>query len=223
MKSGPEDNTGLKRLFTLSQVYEFFQSRILGGRNARRWLAKNFWKLQSDETVIDIGCGPGTILEYLPPDITYYGVDVSENYINAARARFATRGTFFLGTARNLLHTTEVNLKKADVVICNGLLHHLPDDEAIEVLQVAKKLLKLKGRALCLEATFLSRQSRLSRRMVSMDRGRYVRSEEEWKKLIGRVFESYSTRVLTGLIRIPYTHIIIECVNETASGEESEI
>jgi len=51
---------------------------------------------------------------------------------------------------------------------------------------------------------------------VSMDRGNYVRSEQEWKNLIAKAFDSYSTNVLTGLIRIPYTHIIIECFNDNS-------
>jgi ubiquinone/menaquinone biosynthesis C-methylase UbiE len=221
MKQSGQDDSGLKSLLTISYFYEFLQKNLLGGNNARKWLAKSVWKLKGGETIVDVGCGSGTVLEYLPQDIEYLGVDVSENYIRAARKRFSARGTFFLGTARDLVNHDDSHLNSADLVLCNGLLHHLSDREAVEVLQLSKRIMKSNGRLVCLEATFLARQTRLSRWIVSTDRGRHVRSEQEWKNLIGQTFDSYSTSILTGLIRIPYTHIIIECLNERSSDKNS--
>lgn len=171
MKRSGQDDSGLKKLLTFSRFYEFFQERLLGGNDARKWLAKNFWKVKGGETIIDIGCGPGTVLEYLPQDISYWGVDISENYIRSARRRLSGRGTFFLGTARDFLNHDDSHLNSADLVLCNGLLHHLSDDEALEVLKLSKQLMKPNGRLVCLEATFLARQTRLSRWIVSSDRG----------------------------------------------------
>jgi ubiquinone/menaquinone biosynthesis C-methylase UbiE len=212
-----QDDRGLKKLLAVSHFYEFFQKHLLGGKNARRWLAKNVWKLRGGETVVDLGCGSGSILEYMPEDIDYFGVDISENYVRAARKRFSDRGTFFLGTACDLLNQGDPRIKTADMVLCNGLLHHLSDDEAIEVLELSKRIMKPNGRLVCLEATFLAHQTKISKWIVSTDRGRYVRSEQEWKDLLSRAFNCYSTWILTGLIRIPYTHIVIECVNEQLS------
>ena len=212
MSESPEDNSGLRKLLTNPSLYVVFQ-RLLGGNGVGRFLADGFWKLRGGETIVDIGCASGFVLDYMPDDVKYYGVDISKEYIDAAHKKFSTRGTFFLGTARDLLTNKDIPLGKVDLVTCNGLLHHLTDDEAIEVLDIAKQLLKPNGKLVCLEATFLTRQTRLSKRMVSMDRGRYVRSEQEWKDLIGKSFYSYSTSVVTGLIRIPYTHIVIQCVN----------
>ena len=108
------------------------------------------------------------------------------------------------------------------MVLCNGLLHHLPDDEVIEVLELSKRIMKLNGRLVCLEAAYLAHQTRLSKWIVSTDRGRFVRSEQEWKDLLSRAFNNYSTWILTGLIRIPYTHIVIECVNEESPDAQSK-
>jgi len=213
MKASPEDNSGLRTFLTNPSFYVFFQ-RLLGGRGVGKFLATKFWKLKGGETVVDIGCASGFVLDYMPNDVRYYGVDISKEYIDGAQKKYSTRGNFFLGTAQDLLNNGEALLKKVDLVTCNGLLHHLTDQEAIEVLEIAKQLLRPNGRLVCLEATFLTRQTRLSRRMVSMDRGKFVRSEQEWKDLIAKSFDSYSTSVVTGLIRIPYTHIVIQCVNE---------
>jgi len=214
MTQSGQDDRGFKKLLAHTRLYDFFQNHILGGRKARRWLATNFWKLKGGETVVDLGCGSGTVLEYMPKDIDYLGVDISENYIQAARQRFSHRGRFFLGTVRDFLNQEDQRSGSVDMVLCNGLLHHLPDDEAIEVLELSKRILKPKGRLVCLEATYLERQTRMSKWIVSTDRGTCVRSEQEWKNLVGRTFDNYSTWILTGLIRIPYTHIVIECVND---------
>ena len=209
-----EDSSGLKFLLANPQVYNFFQDRLLGGWQARQWLAGNVWKLQGGESVVDIGCGAGAVLDHLPRGSDYIGIDVSESYIAAARKKYAGTATFFLGTPLDFLRQDESHVNNTDLVLCNGLLHHLSDAEATEVLEISKRLLKPGGRLVCLEATYLARQSRLSKWVVSTDRGQFVRSEQEWKELVSRTFERCSTLILTGLLRIPYTHIVIECRNE---------
>jgi ubiquinone/menaquinone biosynthesis C-methylase UbiE len=212
MKHSGQDDSGLKRLLTNPRFYELFQ-KFLGGANAKKWLVKNFWAPRSGDVIVDIGCGSGNILEHLPPDIEYLGIDTSEEYIRSARRRFAAGGTFFLGTAQDFVNQNNSYFDSADLVLCNGLLHHLSDCEALEVLELSKRIMKSDGRLVCLEATYLARQTRLSRWILNRDRGKHIRSEQEWKDLIGQAFESYSTHILTGLIRIPYTHIVIECLN----------
>jgi ubiquinone/menaquinone biosynthesis C-methylase UbiE len=223
MKQIDQDDGGLKRLLTISWFYDFFQERLLGGSKSREWLATNAWKARSGEVVVDIGCGSGTTLAHLPPDIEYLGIDVSDNYIRSARKKFPGRGTFFLGTVHDLIDQDGSHSASADLVLCNGLLHHLTDGEALEVLELAKRIMKPGGRLVCLEAVFLARQTGLSRWIVDRDRGRHVRLEQEWKDLIGQAFESYSTRILTGLLRIPYTHIVIECFNESSSSRNGNL
>ncbi len=41
--------------------------------------------------ILDIGCGPGLLLDHLNPDVTYLGVDISPTAIQAARAKFGDR------------------------------------------------------------------------------------------------------------------------------------
>ena len=173
--------------------------------------------MQGGERVVDIGCGPGVTLEYLPNDVEYSGFDISENYIRTARQKFPGK-TFLVGTAQDFIDNDPSRLNAADLIICNGLLHHLNDDEAIDVLQLARSMLKPGGRLVCLEAVYLVRQTWISKWIISKDRGRYIRSEREWKDLTSRVFNSYSTNIVTGLIRIPYVHIIIECFREHLAG-----
>ena len=43
------------------------------------------------KSVLDLGCGTAELLAYLPDDITYIGVDISEKAIETARERFKDR------------------------------------------------------------------------------------------------------------------------------------
>ncbi|MEE8500893.1 MAG: class I SAM-dependent methyltransferase [Kiloniellales bacterium] len=52
--------------------------------------------------ILDIGCGPGLLLDHLNPDVTYLGVDISPTAIQAARAKFGDRPNrrFHVGSFR---------------------------------------------------------------------------------------------------------------------------
>ena len=59
-----QDNSGLKGFLSIFWIYEQFQN-LVGARYARKWLAEKYWRLNGGERVIDIGCGPGVIMDQL--------------------------------------------------------------------------------------------------------------------------------------------------------------
>jgi SAM-dependent methyltransferase len=205
-----QDNSGLRGILSSSYIYEALQT-LVGAKYARKWLAKNYWKLSSGEKVVDIGCGSGATLDDLPPDINYVGFDSSENYIATARQRFDKRATFIVSTAPQLLERPDPRLSDADLILCNGILHHLDDEEVMSVLKLAKQILTVTGRLVCFEPTYLAHQGFLSAWLMNKDRGRNVRLESDWKQLASSVFEVCHTGIAINLYRVPYVHIIIEC------------
>ncbi len=124
-----QDDTGARRILTIPFVYSAFQS-LVGASRSRRWLLREGWRVRPDMRIVDIGCGPGDILEELP-DVHYVGLDVSEEYVSEAIRRFGHRAHFISGTASALLD--EPLAYEADLVACVGVLHHLGDDEALEI------------------------------------------------------------------------------------------
>ncbi len=205
-----QDDSGLKRILGLSWGYKLFQA-VIGAKQAKRWINQNFWQVRPGQKVLDIGCGPGVIVNDLPPDVRYVGFDISEEYIAHARTKFANdpNKSFVVGTASDFVGNLPERMKNADLVIMNGLLHHLDDDEARTALQLSYQALAPQGRLVCLEGCFLMRQAPIDRWLLSQDRGQNVRSESEWKSLVCQVFHNFETYILTGLLRIPYTHIVI--------------
>ena len=212
MKNADQVDSGLRKVLAVPRLYELCQN-LVGAKSSGEWIAKRVLRWSGAEKVVDMGCGPGDIRKYLPADVDYWGFDISEDYIRRARRRFPTGATFLSGTARDFLDNPDNPLNVADLVFCIGLLHHLNDDEAIEVLELSKRIMKPGGRSVYLEPVFLLHQTRLSTWLMRRDRGRHVRSEQEWKDLMGRVFDSYSTSIVTGLSRIPWVHIVMESVD----------
>lgn len=201
---------GIYKWLAIGWVYGLFHC-LIGGKKERKWLARNFWRCSGGEKVIDMGCGTGWALDYLPDSVNYIGFDISEEYIHKAREKVNKKARFLVGTAHEFIDNIESPLNMADLILCNGLLHHLDDEEALKVLMIAKNIMSPTGRLVCLEPTFLAYQTWLSRWIISKDRGGNVRSEREWKELISQVFDSSSTSILTGFTRLPYVHIVIEC------------
>lgn len=206
-----QDDTGLKRIFTLSWAYALFQ-KLVGGEPAVQWVNDNFWRSKTGQKIVDIGCGPGNTVHHLSPGVSYVGFDISDEYIRHAQVKFANdpSKTFLVGVAEDFVVNLPEAMQGADLVIMNGLLHHLDDNEALTALRLAKKALAPHGRLICLEGCFLLRQAPMAHWLLSKDRGQNVRTETEWKALTAQVFSEFETHILTGLLRIPYTHIVIE-------------
>jgi len=197
-------------MLSVPWIYEQFQN-LTGAMQARRWMAEKYWRLRSGEKVVDVGCGPGVIFNSLPKSITYLGFDISETYIKKACELYGSQATFLVRTAGDLLKQPDERFKNADLVICNGLLHHLSDEESLEVLRFAHTVLKPGGRLVCEEPSFLIKQHWPSRFVMGLDRGNHVRNEREWKALVGQIFTTFTTDISTAQTYIPYVHIIIEC------------
>jgi SAM-dependent methyltransferase len=200
-----QDDRGLKGIFKAPNIYSLFQN-LIGAQYARRWWIRNILCPQPGEKVIDIGCGPGDVLDLLP-ELDYYGIDISEKYIREAQKRYGGRGVFLHGDTKAC--AGDDRLKNADLVMCIGVLHHLDDPEAEQALAFAKSNLKPGGRFVGVEPCLLAHQSGLSRWVMSRDRGQNVRREAEWQRLLSYQFPDCTTAVMAGMIRLPYIHIAL--------------
>jgi cyclopropane fatty-acyl-phospholipid synthase-like methyltransferase len=196
-----------RKLLSLPGVYSTFR-RYVGRDSARLVYARDHLRAQPGDKVLDIGCGPGDILQFLPRGVRYTGYDLSQDYIDRARQRFSDRGDFFCCRVGD---NPEFEPGSFDVAIAHGVLHHLNDKEAAALFQTARNALKAGGRLITFDGCFTDDQSRLSRFIVSRDRGQHVRERGAYEKLARAHFNDVRSVVRHDLIRIPYTHLIMEC------------
>ena len=93
-------------------------------RHLRR-IMKNMIRPLKFESVLDVGCGQGSLLQELQsefPNIKPYGIDVSSAAIELARKRVPS-GRFYV------FDITDSSLdERCDLVVCSEVLEHIPDD-----------------------------------------------------------------------------------------------
>lgn len=195
-----------RRFLALPVVYRLF-SNLLGAHRSRIECVAEYIRPKASDRVLDCGCGPADLLEYLP-DVDYVGIDIDADYIAEARSRFGDRATFRLGSLGMETMTEEAHY---DLVLAWGVLHHLADEQVREFMSLARRSLKPTGRLVTLDPCYTEGQSRVARYLLDRDRGQHVRSLEEWPHLVRPTFPSAAFHVRHDLLRIPYTHLIMEC------------
>ena len=113
------------RLFKPEQVRDFLRVGPEGRDHPSRLKALEL--LQGMSSVLDVGCGTGVMFELIRerrPDLDYLGVDVTPQFVAAARERFpADAGRFREGS----LYELDRLPGAFDVVLCRHIVEHLPD------------------------------------------------------------------------------------------------
>lgn len=205
--------TGIRRILSWAPVYDAFQN-LLGASRCRKEYLSSYIRCPVAGKILDIGCGTSAILDLLPETIEYVGYDLSPGYVNAARAKYGAHGRW---------HNTEVSemnvdqLGSFDIVMANGVFHHLDDVPANRLVEIAAKALKPNGRFCSLDCCLVEGQSRLARYLIKKDRGQNIRRPEQYAALVHPYFPFVETVVRHDMLRIPYTHTIIVA---TKGGKE---
>jgi len=187
-------------------IYRLF-NRMIGVNRFRHLYVNQYICPKHGDSILDIGCGPADILEHLS-DVTYIGFDSNSAYIDSAKKNFSTRGAFFCDKVSEAVISENDFF---DIVLANGILHHLEDAEAIDLFKLAFKALKPGGRIITHDGCYTPTQSLASRYLLSKDRGTHVRTYDAYLKLASMFFTHVHATLHENLLRIPYTHIILEC------------
>ena len=200
-------DSGLWGWLKIPLLYNAFQAAV-GATALRRRLIEKHVRAKPGDKVIDIGCGSALALQSLP-GVQYLGLDINSDYIAFARRTHGARGTFVVGDVRSL--RADSRFRDADIVMALGVLHHLDDREAGDCIQFAHDALKPNGRFVCHEACWIPNQGSVSKYIMGSDRGRNIRTEQQYRDLAGKVFSKIEARVDTKPMRIPYVTIVLEC------------
>lgn len=198
---------GIRRILNVPRVYDVFQS-LVGDQHARKAMQDRFIQSLNTDTVLDIGCGTGSMARYLNYS-QYVGFDPSERYIQKGRERCYPNSTFIVGDARAVL--PEIKEQRFDIVLMVGVLHHLDDQTAISTLKVARQLMGHTARLVTIDPCVDEKSSWIAQRLVAADRGMAIRSLDGVSGLAKQVFPEVNAEICRDLLRIPYSHVVMMC------------
>ncbi|HEV2320414.1 MAG TPA: class I SAM-dependent methyltransferase [Verrucomicrobiae bacterium] len=201
-------------LFSYPAAYRLAQ-RWVGADYARKIFLAEYAKPAPGEKILDIGCGPGDILNYLPK-VNYSGLDLSPEYIRAAQERFGSKGRFCCADVG--LATIEGEQGTFDLVLAIGVLHHLDELQAGQLFALARRALSPGGRLVTYDGCYSPGQSFVARWFLDRDRGKFVRTKDQYLHLASACFSTVHPDLRHDLLRIPYTHLIMRCSGELAAG-----
>lgn len=194
----------MKALLRHPALYQAYQNAG-GFFGARVRAIADYLSLRPGMRVIDIGCGPGYILRHLPEGIDYTGFDIDEAYIAHATRSFGRLGTFH---CRRFDAATAKQFAGADVVMMNGVLHHMGDAELKTTLTDIRDVLKSDGVLFTLDGCYHEGQSRIAKWLLDNDRGEFVRDRNGYDRLLRGVFGQVRLAIRDDYSRVPYTFII---------------
>jgi SAM-dependent methyltransferase len=151
-------------------VYDVLRPFVVGGVDMTAFFSR--MEARASDVVLDVGCGTGAALDYLPTVARYVGFDTDERALAAGQKRAKDRLEPVEFHAREL-QRADVESLQPHVVSLAGLLHHLDDDTCIKVLQMLRASQALR-RVVTWDVTFLPGE--LVNNLLSiLDRGQYPR------------------------------------------------
>lgn len=138
---------------------------------------------------LDIGCGTGQWTHRFAPD-RYLGLDITAEYLIAARRRHPGH-TFVLADGRCL----PIQSHSIGRILVSGVLHHLDDDTATQVLRECVRVLEPGGMLVVWEdiptSPWTNPVGHLAHRL---DNGDFIRTPGEYQSLLVEFCDLQSTR-----------------------------
>jgi SAM-dependent methyltransferase len=191
-------------VLSLAPAYRLTQAAV-GADRFRRIISAEYLRATSTDRILDIGCGTGDIVEHMT-FADYVGLDPNPRYIAAAKERDAPHTTF---VCSGVEQAPEVASSRT-LVIAIGVLHHLDDEAASALIELACRSLAPRGRFVAVDPGLVEGQPWFARQLIVRDRGANVRTPESTRELVTPVFPRTRVHIRDDLLRVPYTHLVVE-------------
>lgn len=156
----------------------------MGGTVAKRKLARMYLR-DDHKKVLEVGCSVGNVGEtfFDHPGVRYTGIDIDGAVIDRAQKKYRHRDNvrFICGDLIKFAQSGE----KFDFIVYPSMLHHCDDSTCAALLGAGVKLAE-PGAEIVISDQLLPGpdDSLYMKFMGKMERGQYVRKQEEFSKLI---------------------------------------
>tara|TARA_B100000941_G_scaffold97259_1_gene67789 strand:- start:222 stop:857 length:636 start_codon:yes stop_codon:yes gene_type:complete len=163
-------------------LYRFYQKTVRSRYSEYDFFKFIFEKYQSRNLrVLDLCCGDSYILNFIKPFIKdYLGVDVSEKYLKFSKDNWQNFN-FKKLDLNDKDSIKEISAFKPNFIFINGAIHHLDDETTTNI----NKLINFFKNSIFLSVDpVISNNKLLNKLMIFFDRGRFIRKQEKYSKLM---------------------------------------
>ena len=168
-----------------------------------------FFPLNDGDKVTNMGWGRGFIVKHLPANTSYCGFDTDWRNISY-KARFYWR----------IFDESAAEYGPADVVMMNGVLHHLSDDQADSTLRAIETVLRTGGQLSTLDGYIVEHPSASIRFLLDHDRGRHGRTREQYEALVNSHFTGTEAYLLHRLTWVHNSSLVVVCQSNSMTGRK---
>jgi SAM-dependent methyltransferase len=196
----------LQRTLELPRAFDIWQ-RVGGADASKREFIEHHVRPQRGDRILDIGSGTGALRGLAQPETAYLGVEIERRYVDVARARFGDTTEFICGDIATVQLPAD---RTFDLAIAYGVFHHLDWPVARRAIDVAAGALDAGGALFIAEPCWAPDQGWFEKLLMRLDRGRFIRTAEEYADIVRTRFTDVRTNALHNAYRVPYTMSVIE-------------
>ena len=135
----------------LTEWYDFTTTVLGFGHKFKKRVIRHL-RLQPNETVLDIGCGPGMLLKILKqqnPGTKVIGIDPDQKSLELAQVKLKDQRDVKL--FHSFAESLPLEDNSVDVAVSTLAFHHMPNEIKLKAIQEIKRVLKPNGRALIVD------------------------------------------------------------------------